>query len=160
MRQLGPKLPPAIERAKAGKEAEGRRVSYDVEPGCDVGHRNRCLRAPGELRDAPDTREQGTRGKESERGRWGNEKERERGIKGECEESIRERPSEIMYTSKMMATMHAMGSEKQAEGGVFLCREPIREARDRGYTGSVDPISRYSFGERCPWPRNERGGAR
>ena len=45
----------------------GRRVSYDVEPGCDVGHRNRCLRAPRELRDAPDTREQGTRERERER---------------------------------------------------------------------------------------------
>lgn len=38
-----------------------------------------------------------------------------------------------MYTPKMMATMHAMGSRKKAEGGVSLSGTPIR--RDRGYTG-------------------------
>lgn len=38
-----------------------------------------------------------------------------------------------MYTPKMMATVHAMGSRKKAEGGVSLSGAPIR--RDRGYTG-------------------------
>lgn len=47
----------------------------------------------------------------------GKGKERERRIKREREESIRERPNEIMYTSKMMATVHAMGRQAQAEGG-------------------------------------------
>lgn len=49
--------------------------------------------------------------------------ERERRRKGEREESIRERPSEIMYTPKMMATVHAMGSRKRRPRVVFLCRE-------------------------------------
>lgn len=53
---------------------------------------------------------------------------------GEREESIRERPSEIMYTSKMMATVHAMDSRRKAEGGVSLSGA-ADSARDRGYTG-------------------------
>lgn len=66
------------------------------------------------------------------RERRANEKERER-RREEREELIRERPSEIMYTSKMMATVHAMDSrkKKKAEGGVSLSGAPIR--RDRGY---------------------------
>jgi len=46
-----------------------------------------------------------------------------------------------MYTSKMMATVHAMDSrKKKAEGGVSLSGAPIR--RDRGYIyRAADPIS-------------------
>lgn len=51
-----------------------------------------------------------------------------------------------MYTPKMMATVHAMGSRKKAEGGVSLSGAPIR--RDRGYTGR--PI-------RSQYPRLSRG---
>jgi len=39
-----------------------------------------------------------------------------------------------MYTSKMMATVHAMGSRRKAEGGVSLSGA-ADSARDRGYTG-------------------------
>lgn len=52
-------------RRRSGKG--GRQVSYDVEPGCDVRHRNRCLRAPEELRDAPDMKEKARNEKERKR---------------------------------------------------------------------------------------------
>lgn len=69
------------------------------------------------------------------RERRASEKERKRETRRkreEREELIRERPSEIMYTSKMMATVHAMDSrKKKAEGDVSLSGAPIR--RDRGY---------------------------
>lgn len=82
-REPGPKSPLAIKEGRAcGWDGRSRRVSYDVEPGCDVGHRNRCLRALRELRDAPDTREQGTREngerEGTERGEGGRERERAR----------------------------------------------------------------------------------
>jgi len=44
-----------------------------------------------------------------------------------------------MYTPKMMATMHAMGSRKKAEGGVSLSGS-ADSARSRIYR-AVDPIS-------------------
>lgn len=40
-----------------------------------------------------------------------------------------------MYTPKMMATVHAMGLRKKAEGGVSLSGAPIR--RDRGYISGM-----------------------
>lgn len=69
------------------------------------------------------------------------EREREKERREEREELIRERPSEIMYTSKMMATVHAMDSrKKKAEGGVFLCRER-RFGEIADIYRAVDPIS-------------------